>query len=94
MNFQSKVSEENCFTVEFDEKREPLVVVAMQKRIAQCWVRGLSLLVANKGKSFVSVILLFSTMYETTFFRSINRSFSFFNNFVLVNSIQISIISF
>lgn len=48
---QFKLSRENCFTVEL-ENRERLVVIAPERRIAQCWVRGLSLLAANKGKNF------------------------------------------
>ncbi|XP_028404786.1 LOW QUALITY PROTEIN: 1-phosphatidylinositol 4,5-bisphosphate phosphodiesterase eta-2-like [Dendronephthya gigantea] len=47
---QFKVSRENCFTVEL-ENRERLVVIAPEKRIAQCWVRGLSLLAANKAST-------------------------------------------
>ena len=41
---------ENCFTVEM-KNRGPLVVVATERRIAQSWVRGLNLLVAEKGES-------------------------------------------
>lgn len=43
-----KFSAENCFTVEC-EKREPVVVVATERRIAQCWVRGLLVLAEKKG---------------------------------------------
>ena len=45
---EHKFSAENCFTVEC-EKREPVVVVATERRIAQCWVRGLLVLAEKKG---------------------------------------------